>query len=265
MHGDRSPWLRVDDPRTLIALDLVAIAIVEIPLAGNGTVTAARLLATVGLVLLAGQAVRLALVPSRGRGTGPASCLERWSWVIALGLVVPVLGVFVLDAVPTGINRTGWAVLFGTVTLAGGTAAWVRHGRPSPRPRLRPRRPSTVGGLATVVAVALAGAALWVGVGSAAAVPEPGFTQLYLVPRPPAAGPVSAPAGSVLGVQNFENQQVRYRVELWSDAATPVRSWTIDLGPGQQWQDTISSPAATHATLFRGTEGTPYRQVWLGR
>lgn len=262
MSRDGLARLRLDDPPTVIGLGVIALGLILLPVDAGPVSTVVGGLGGLVLALLPGQALRLALLPPRARGSRPVGLVDRWSWTVALGLAVPVLGVFVLGLAPGGIRRAGWAVLLGAVVLVAGVVALIRHGRAEPAPRPRPR--TTVGVLSTVATAVIAAVALWVGIGSAAAVVPTPFTQLSLVPRETAAAADPNARGPVLTVDSSEDRPHSYRLDLETAPGAVVQSWTFPLAPGERWQDDVTSPSATRAVLYRDTEPAPYRQVWLG-
>lgn len=254
---------RLDDPPTVAALGAGAAALVLVPL-GDGSVAAAvHGLLGVALVLLSGQALRLALRPTPADDAGPAARMERWAWTIALSLAGPILGAFLLDVGPGGITRAGWAVLLGTVTVVAGGVAWFRGDRPEARPRLRLPGPRAV--VATAATAVIVGLALTIGVTSAAAVPTPSFTELSLVPAPTSAdtaAPGTLSAGETLvTVHSYEDTGHQYRLELQTQAGVTVQVVALQLAPGQSWQQDSRWPVS-RAVLYREPEPQPYRQVW---
>jgi hypothetical protein len=273
------------DGRGVVAMTsgVVATAAMSVPLGGGVVEKIVRMALGVPLVLvLPGHAVLAALRPLGSLGSlgsrrsrpsrqggvqGGEAPVERWAWTVALSVAVAVLGAFLLDLVPGGLSRTNWLVLLGGTTVLAGAVAVGRgffdparpgvdpavHGTRADRMRVRSWRATATFGVAAVVA----SAAVWLGVSSAAAVPDPGFAQLWLV-----AG--ANPGAAEIGVHSYEERDQRFRLELRAEDGTVAQTWTFPLHPGDEWrQDVELQPGRTStAELYRGDDPAPYRRVW---
>jgi uncharacterized membrane protein len=256
---------QLDDPATVTVLGALAAALSLVPLGAGAVVGTIQGLVGAALVLLTGQALRLALRPSPAQDAGPTARMERWAWTIALSLATPVLGAFVLDVGPGGIARAGWAVLLGAVTVVAAGVAWFRGDRPGARPRLRLPGPRAV--VTTAATVVILGLALTLGVNSAAAVPAASFTELSLVPRDTDAVtgvPVADPSGlALVTVRSSEDRDRGYHLELQNQAGVTVQVVALQLAPGESWEQDVRVPVS-RAVLYRDPDREPYRQVWSG-
>jgi len=188
--------------------------------------------------------------------------LERVAIATGLALMVPVFGGLGLYAARIPLNRTAWVGLLSVATLAGAGAALIarrRQQRDDPAPR-RPapgRRWPAWHAAAFGAAAVIAAAAVVLAVVSADAQKYPGYTQLWLTPRPGQSSSAS------LGVQNEQGGMAEYRLVL-RRAGLVSASWTLTLANGQTWQRTVSYTTSLPiaASLYKLPDLTdPYRQV----
>lgn len=210
-----------------------------------------------GLVLLAGPGYVWARVLFGAR-------LDRLPFVLVatgIALAVPVLGGVALDVVGIPLHRPAWAILLASLTLAGAIVMVARSSPGTPRPQAGQRRP--VRNLLNWQVAAFAAAAVIAagGVGlartGAAIQPQPGFTQLWLVP------PHVKDAAAVLHVSNHEGTAERYRLVVQRTGRVSA-SWSFTLPDGQTWRGSVRSAGARSITadLYRLPDRRhPYRHV----
>jgi hypothetical protein len=238
-----------------------------------------RLLLGLPLLLFClGYALAAAFFPARARAfarePGDPEPARRWpEWLLfALGLSLgtTILGGYLLNWTPWGLQPASWAVLLGGVTAGASVVAVVlrqRHSPPlAPAPVWRlslGRRPAVLfGGAALLVVLAF-------GVAQAGArtVPDSAFTQLWILP-----GSASGPATVRVGLRNQEPVALRYRLVV-DVGGTRAAEWpALALDPGATWEATVVLPAGAPATapvaagLYRAAQpATVYRQVTLRR
>ena len=210
--------------------------------------------------------------------------LERVAIAAGLALMVPVFGGMGLYAAGIPLNRTAWVGLLSVVTLTGAAVALITRRRrpddPAPpretqrgpgrrrpgraRPgRVRPARRRwwpTWNAVAFGAAAVIAAGAVGLAVASANAQKYPGYTQLWLAPRP------GQPGHASLGVDNEQGGTTTYRLVLRRQGRVSA-TWTLTLASGQTWQRTISytTSLAMAADLYRLPDlRDPYRQVGNG-
>jgi hypothetical protein len=248
-------------PADLAVAASVAVAACAVAVTG----APAALTAVLGIALLAAPGYLLGELL-----TGPAAAAaDRILAAAGLALSVPVLGGLVLYFAGVPLHRPAWLALLAGVTLAAGSALFLRRRRGRARPAAKNRgpalRPRPGWPLHPGPAVTLAAALLIAGGGlalarlGAARQHYPGFTQLWLVQRDPQAATAS------LGVRNQEGQTIRYLVVLLRDGRR-VSEWTFSLRNGQDWHQSPRIPAASAArvNLFLLPDvRTPYRHVTL--
>jgi hypothetical protein len=274
----------------LVGLGLVAGGTLVLPFALGAFGDAVRM--GIGLpfvLILPGYVITRALFP---RGSEPGvksvptpvvSCtpIERFGWTIGLSMALTALGALLLNMLPGGLGRTSWVLFLIASMMLAGMVGWLRERTLDPPPTrsrvLLSRRQLAVAGAAVLVA----GGALWVGKNSESAMPQPGFSQLWLESddtSPNIVGPsgvVGTTSGSgllgaatvlpaQLGVHSYEDGTRRFRLELLNDG-TVVRVWSFSLPSGDEWRQPISVPrgVAADAVLYRDGDPAPYRHVWL--
>lgn len=260
----------LDNPRLVIALGVVLPALLITPLGGGSVELAVRVAAALPLLLMPGHALLLALRPAWSVsivGTERCIGLERWAWTIGTSLAVSALGAFALNMLPSGLERKGWAVFLGAITVIAAAVAAARSPWPAP-PRRGARSLSRirVHTMTLAVPALIAAAAVGIGVRSALDMPTQSFAQLWLVPQPVSAID-GGPRTAAIGVKSFEDSTSLFRLELHATGAgAPLGVWTFDLAPGAEWRQVVPLVRDdVRAELYRGAEPQPYRQVWLNK
>jgi hypothetical protein len=219
------------------------------------------------LLVLPGFVLSRAILPRTSSRPG-CSPLERVCWTLGLGMALLIAGALLLNVLPSGLTSTSWVVLTLLVLLVAGVIAARRERSLGSRPvRLpAPMRPSPRNLLIVGAAVLIAGGAIALGVVSEATKASPGFSQLWLVPDDVASAraPGATTETAQLGVYSDEEATSQFRVELRPDGAQE-QNWDFSLGPGQQWEQSVTVPGGTRteAVLYRGSDPTPYRRVWV--
>jgi hypothetical protein len=187
---------------------------------------------------------------------------DRMMWGAGLALAGTVVTGLLLNLV-TGLTPLSWAVALTVVVAAAVCADLVimRRGvftgrgaaevaaapvadagadevKPAPVRRSGFRfSPVTTGFL--MLAVVLAGGAVWLANASAGWQHEAGFAQLWLTP--------ATATTSTLGVRdNFPGQQT-FQLVL-RDRGKAIGTWDLLLSPGQAWQQTVARPAGSTLT-----------------
>ncbi|MCD2196098.1 DUF1616 domain-containing protein [Actinomycetospora endophytica] len=250
-----------------VVVGMLAGVLLLLPLGPDGVGGVVRIVVGLPFVLvLPGYVLSRAVLP----GTG-ASCsvLQRVCWTLALDMALLVVSALLLNVLPNGLTGTSWVVLLLLVLPVAGVVAHVRERGPGRArtvllsrawwPTIQwpaPRRLLIAG-----ATVAIAGAAIGLALVSATTQPSPGFSQLWLQPQGPTT--TAAPETAQLGVYSDEDATRQFRVEVRPDGE-PTQTWSFSLDPGDSWQQSVDVPgdARTVALLFRGSDPTPYRQVW---
>jgi uncharacterized membrane protein len=223
--------------------------------------------ATLGLALLLvlpGYAITAAAFPRM-----PAWFPDRLLLIASLSLAVGALSGLVLHLTPFGMTPGSWAVLLGSISVAGGVVAVARrashgglHWGPW-RTDLRRRQ-------AILLILALATTLLAFQVARVGAIdqPQPGFTQLWSLPEQDAAG------NHLLrvGVLNMEPARVTYQMRVQVQGKDVYQNNHILLTPESRWETVVTLPAnlgsqdPVETLLYRADEpNTAYRQthVWF--
>jgi uncharacterized membrane protein len=176
---------------------------------------------------LPGYALSMALLPG-------LESEERLLVSLGMSLVMDVLGGFVLYVSPWGLYPASWAAWLGSLTLASGFIAALRHPTAQPdtsQPWPRLDLKATLGfGLALMILVlALVTAQL------AAQQKDLPFTQLWAVPVNDAEAYTLQ-----LGINNQENRLMHYDLMVDS-GGDRIEEWQrIALSPSQVWATRLS-------------------------
>lgn len=189
---------------------------------------------------------------------------ERFVFGLGLSLAITVLGGFVLNLLPGGLQPTSWAVLLGLFIGVFALVAAYRRQRAVVN-ALRPLRfrltiyQGLLFALATIVVIL----SVLFSVASAEQQRYPGFTQFWMLP----AGQSCAVR---LGVHSFEATPAAYRVTMTINT-TQTNTWSsVMLAPQAEWEQLVPVPlgSAQHvsveAQLYRlDKPQTLYRKVDL--
>jgi len=188
---------------------------------------------------------------------------------VAVSLMVLVLGAFVLNVFPFGLETASWAVLLPLVVIAGCRAAAVRRDRPRRARAARPALPRPATGSLVLFGLA---AAIALGALALAERPLPaenakGFTALWMLPTDKSEDAVA------IGVDSNQHDahSYRLRVSLGKDQS---KTYRVDLDPGEERVYELDVPSRpggrTHVVASLYKEEQPeklYRRVtsWLPR
>lgn len=251
--------------RSFDLIVVVAITIVTVGLAltgvSNGMV---RVMLGLPLVLvLPGYALNAAMFPRDTMGVP-----ERIVFSLGLSFAVAVLGGFVLNWTPWGLQAASWAVLLGSVSLGASCVAlarrWTNTGEetiaiPS-NLKINLNHALFFGAALLVTAVAISIART-----GATRQSDQGFTQLWVLP----ANEVNQSAVRV-GVRSGESAVVRYRLQVEAEGNVVLDWPSIELDPGESWERTVMLPAeqadtrTVEAKIYRlDTPTEIYRRVVL--
>jgi uncharacterized membrane protein len=228
----------------------------------------ARIVTIPLVLLLPGYALLAALFPKRSLGFA-----ETFVFTLCLSLIVVMLGGFILNLLPPGLNTISWAIFSGCFTLTASAIALIRRarqnftspGQPHPLSIALTTRQALFLGLAGVVVCA----AIVLSIVGAKQQPRAGFTQLWMLPT---TGKQTG-ASIQLGMNNQEATIMNYTLTVDMNGKV-VKTWSsIHLGPDMQWNTTlrldrtgIARSTKVEAMLYRNDAPTKiYRHVvlWL--
>jgi uncharacterized membrane protein len=213
-----------------------------------------------------GYAVLAALLPGERLPLG-----ERVVYAVALSVAATTLAGVVVQLV-LDLDRTAWAVVLATVTVAAALLALWRRGRRlteelnAGERKMAPVRLVLPGALSSLaVAAALALAVTAVAISSAGAQRERdgySFTALWVRPAERAAG---TGAAVTVGVDNHQGATARYRLVAEQGGEVLARR-KLQLADGARWRlrlpvAPISRLDPVAVALHR--EGSIYRRVYL--
>jgi uncharacterized membrane protein len=222
-------WRRnLNDLHLVMLLAMAASLIVVSPL----NVPALRILVSLPLaLLLPGYALTSALFPNRVLGVP-----ERLVMAIGLSLTVLVLAGILLNYTPGGLQTTTWVIWLYGFTIAVAIWALLRRsksenaiqGTPVPVFTLRE-------GLLIVTACALTAASLLISYRGVENQPQPGFTQLWILPG-------ESPDSVQVGIRNAEQHVMIYRLVILMDGQMLVQWPFIRLEDGQMVEKSVVIP-----------------------
>lgn len=203
----------------------------------------------------------------------PLNSFDRILLSIGLSLALDVMGGFVLNLLPGGLNAQSWAIFLGlATTLFALLAVFFRRGghvgKASLQQTPHPQRPSRSAILSAIILVMLAltivVASLVYATFGAAHQAYAGFTQLWMLP----SGQATQSCAVRLGIRNFEAATTTYRVTMTMNGV-PVTTWSsIVLTPQQEWDKLAPiTPDATDKAYIevrlyqQGTSEVNYQKV----
>jgi uncharacterized membrane protein len=186
---------------------------------------------------------------------------------LGLSLAIDILGGFILNMLPAGLQARSWAVLLGLLTavfsllvgyLRRGTQL---YGAQSARFRFTIYE-FILFGLATTVAIL----SVQYSAISLAQQPHPGFTQLWMLPSVQAEKSCAVR----LGVRSFESTSVTYRIVMTMNGTQVMTEPSVVLAPQGEWDRlvpvtlTTAGNAYIEVRLYRlDRPETVYREVTL--
>jgi len=256
-----------DKDMLVISVLAIIATILGVVLPGDWVV--GRILTLPLVFVLPGYALTSALFPGQA-----LELPKRLVFSLGLSLAMVVLGGFLLNLTPTGLQASTWALLLGGITLAACVVTFIRRRRQGIpvaewqggwSPGFSLRQGLLLGMAALIVCGAFA-----VSIIGAEQQPHPGFTELWILP----AGGANAKNAVSLGVSNMESAMMEYRLAVKVDGKV-VKEWlSIDLNPNEKWNVTLQLPQLNlsgaikvEADLYRANApASIYRYVvlWLG-
>lgn len=216
--------------------------------------------------------------------TRPLSTVERAVLAPALSLAVVVLGGLIVDVLGMRLTAGTWGGLtaIATVLLAGvrylreflAARDAARDGRPvtvdavpdeeSGRFAAADRRTAVLklGSLALVAV--LIGGAFWIAMRSAHHPTGAGYTALSIIQEDD-NNPSDGMRPVTVAVECHEDDTTRYLVQVQGAPSGTLIRTVVSLDPGEVWKSDLLVPGADKVTaeLFKGTDTTPYRSVFL--
>jgi uncharacterized membrane protein len=155
------------------------------------------------VLVLPGYAITAAIFPDRA-----PEVPQRLLFTVAISLAVTILGGYLLNLTPRGLQTGTWAVLLSSVTVAGGAVALVRRlGYATRTSTGSTAPPVNLGGsrwLLLGLAAVIAAGALWIAQIGATAASTARFTQLWILP----GGEPGKYAEVHIGLSNQEGRSV---------------------------------------------------------
>jgi len=190
---------------------------------------------------------------------------HRLLLTLGLSLSLDIMGGFVLNLLPCGLEAVSWAVLLGSLTgVFALLAVWLRGGGGGDGRRQRQLRFTLCDYLLFGLAVFVAMLALDYAVISVSEQASAGFTQLWMLPGASAGGDCTVE----IGVRSFEVRGVTYRVVMMKNGVR-FKTWRgVRLAPEEEWGQVVllrrggSGTGTVEVRLYRGDEPKMvYREV----
>lgn len=189
---------------------------------------------------------------------------------LGLSMAIDILVGFVLNILSIKLEALSWTFTLGLlVALCAALALFIRrkneteNATTAPAPRLRLKLLDVT---FLLLALCITLNAIWLAV-SRPPVPQPSFTQFWMLP----ANPASKICTVSLGMQSFETTSLTYNVTMTVNNAPVAHNWSkIALEPQQRWvQQVPITPEAQNdlhveAQLYRTDQPqAAYREVHL--
>ncbi len=179
----------------------------------------------------------------------PLAASHRLLLSLGLSLAIDILGGFILNISPMGLQATSWATLLGLLTAVFSLlAAYFRRGTILSNEARLPRfRFSIAGCILLALAITVSVLSLRYAASGAEQQPHPGFTQLWILPVAQSGENCTVR----LGMRSFESTPVKYRIVMKTNGAQ-VTIWpSVVLVPQQEWErvESITSGAAGSASV----------------
>ncbi|MBA2678727.1 MAG: DUF1616 domain-containing protein [Ktedonobacteraceae bacterium] len=167
---------------------------------------------------------------------------------VSLSLAIDITGGFALNILPSGLQRSSWAMLLAVVTTLFALLAVVLRSNSFVQVKTPFRfriafHEYVLFGLSGAVLVL----AIWYAVLGVVQQPRPGFTQLWLLP----AKEEQKSCALRLGVHNFELTSMNYRVVL-SAQGDLMKTWSpVTLASQQEWNttETFATASSTNVSV----------------
>ena len=216
---------------------------------------------------LPGFALSKAMFPAKS-----LSISERLLLSLGLSLTIVVLGGFLLNWLPGGLQTITWSIMLILTILGASLVSLVRKSTEKSinlgncndlRMIIRGASVSQVVllGLAFLVIIG----AIWVARTGAIQQKYTNFTQLWMLPNDSIA-----PNTIRLGVNSMEQSEISFKLLLKSGKGIVFESYLIELKPGEKWEKIVQIPTQLpnvgliEADLFRLDEpDVIYRMVKL--
>lgn len=252
-HKYSDVWLTISLTMTSIILAITSISVEVIQI----------VLALLFVLFLPGYALVAALFSNDSLGFP-----TRLLFSVGLSVALSALGGLFLNFTPWGIQAYSWVGLLSSITLIASCIAFVRRQKQSrtaikpdwPRLNIRPVQALQFG-IAAIIIVAAFGLAAQ----GAVSQQNISFTQLWILPSDTNNKNIVR-----VGIRNIENKTVQYKLQIESESISIYDWHSIELQPGQQWEETVSlnivqsHAKSVEAKLYRlDNPGTVYRQVNL--
>jgi uncharacterized membrane protein len=187
---------------------------------------------------------------------------------LGLSLAIDILSGLILNMLPIGLQAVSWAVLLGLLTVVFSLLVWYLRRGAALLNRIRPLRfHFTISGYILFgVAIAVTVLSVLYAAIGAAQQPQPGFTQLWMLP----AVQTGKSCAVRLGMRSFESTPVTYRITMAVNG-TQVTPWpSIVLAPQEEWDRLVpitpraANDIAVEAQLYQlNKPEAVYREVHL--
>lgn len=216
------------------------------------------------VLFLPGYALSAALLPS-----GRTGLAERLALSIGLSISLAVLGGLLLNLLPSGLTAGSWRLLLLGVTLScAAYALWRRETSQVPGPgalvtQISVREAALVSSAALLIGLALGLGAIGLNPTASSAPHNASFTQFWAF-----AQRTGQQQRVQVGLHNYEDQPVTYRVTLESGGSVFAEWPQVTIANGESWQAQAAVPQnlvknEIIADAYRSGQESPYRHVRL--
>lgn len=179
----------------------------------------------------------------------------RLTLSLGLSLTLDILGGFLLNVLPVGLRTQSWVALLCCLALLFALAVFFlrksilyeslrdEHGN-----RLSSAKPvfwrRVRGGIVFALAAALVVLSLVYATQGVAKEPQPGFTQLWMLPSRQPSCAVN------IGIRSFEKDSITYHAVMTVNSIKTMAWSSLVLAPDQTWERSIAVKLATTKDMF---------------
>lgn len=197
----------------------------------------------------------------------PIGKADQFILSLGLSMAIAILVGFLLNILPIGLQAFSWIFSLGLLTVLFALAAlFLRRNDITARGEALRFHFTLPDALFIGLALFIVANAVWLAI-IRPPVPQPSFTQLWILP----ANPTSKECAVSLGVQNFEVTSMKYNLTLTVNNQRITGNWsTITLLPEEKWVQRVPvTPEAQNdlhveAQLYRTDRpDVMYREVHL--
>jgi uncharacterized membrane protein len=172
---------------------------------------------------------------------------HRLLFSLGLSLALDIVGGFILNILPIGLQALSWAVFLGLLTTVFcSLVVYLRRGAQFQATRLLRFRFNVFAYLLFGLAIVVATLSVLYSIIGVEQQPHPGFTQLWMLP----ATQNGQGCAVRLGIQSSESTSVNYRVVMTTNGSQATTWPSVVLAPQQEWNRLVPVTVGTTGSTF---------------